>query len=291
MLLSMTGFGTGRANADGEELSVEIRAVNHKYCEVKARLPRELSSLELALTRAIKQRLTRGAIDVLVKRHTAASAGVPRVDTALAREYFRALQELAAELRVPQQMAVMDLASQPGVVRLEEREVSLDLATKAMLAAAGQALDSVTQMRRAEGEAIRADLSARLEAVESVAREIAALAPTAVEEYRRRISERVAELAKGVPIEPQRLAQEVAFFGERTDIAEEMTRLASHIEQFRALLASEEPAGRKLEFLVQEMHREINTAGSKSQSSEITSRVVSAKAELERIREQVQNVE
>jgi uncharacterized protein (TIGR00255 family) len=146
-------------------------------------------------------------------------------------------------------------------------------------------------MRLSEGEAIHADLDARLKLLEGWSREVAQLAPRAVQEYQQRLTDRIAELARGVAVDPQRLAQEVALFAERTDIAEEVTRLASHLEQFRALLASSEPAGRRMDFLVQEMHREVNTTGSKSQHAEISARVVSMKAEVERIREQVQNVE
>jgi uncharacterized protein (TIGR00255 family) len=146
-------------------------------------------------------------------------------------------------------------------------------------------------MRTTEGEAVRSDIAARLALIEATASELARLAPVAVQAYHARLSERAAELAKGVAVDPQRLAQEVALFAERTDVAEELTRLASHVSQFRALLDAAEPAGRKMDFLVQEMHREVNTTGSKSQHPEISSRIVTLKAELERIREQVQNVE
>jgi uncharacterized protein (TIGR00255 family) len=158
-------------------------------------------------------------------------------------------------------------------------------------AALEQALGALEQMRQVEGEAIRIDLETRLGLLERWSREVAALAPRSVEEYRQRLAERVTELARGISVDEQRLAQEVAIFAERSDIAEEMTRLASHLEQFRQLIAAGEPSGRRMDFLVQEMHREVNTTGSKSQHADISARVVSMKAEVERIREQVQNVE
>jgi uncharacterized protein (TIGR00255 family) len=292
MLRSMTGFGSGRARVEDEELSVELKSVNHKFCEVKARLPREMASLEPLLTKAIKERLARGAVDVLVKRQTpTASDALPQVDLALAREYRRVLGELARELGIQAELRLQDVAAQPGVIRLEERGVNLGHAQAALSEALEQALKGILEMRRTEGEALRADLEARIGLIEGIAREVAALAPRGVEEYRARLDERVKELSRGVPLDPQRLAQEVAYFAERTDVAEEMTRLASHLVQFRALIASPEPAGRKMDFLVQEMHREVNTTGSKSQQAEISNRIVSMKAELERIREQVQNVE
>jgi uncharacterized protein (TIGR00255 family) len=164
-------------------------------------------------------------------------------------------------------------------------------ASQTMDLALAQALEKLGQMRELEGRAIEADLGGRLRAIQELAAEVEALGPKVLSEYRQRLAERVAELARGVSVDPQRLAQEVAFLAERSDIAEEIARLFSHLEQFRRLSQSAEPVGRKMEFLVQEMNREVNTAGSKSQHSEISTRVVAMKAELERIREQVQNVE
>jgi uncharacterized protein (TIGR00255 family) len=292
MLKSMTGFGAGRARVGDEEFSVELRSLNHKFCEVKARLPRELSALEPVVSKLVKDRLARGAVELLVKRQTATASGtVPTVDVALAREYARAFRELAEALGVPTDISWAQIATQPGVMKLEEKGMDVEAATQAVQAALDQALAALEQMRRVEGEAIYADLDSRLKLIEGWSREVAALAPKVVEEYRQRLSERVADLARGVTVDPQRLAQEVAVFAERTDIAEEVTRLASHLEQFRVLMAGNEPAGRRMDFLVQEMHREVNTTGSKSQHADISARVVSMKAEVERIREQVQNVE
>lgn len=288
----MTGFGAGRARVGDEEFSVELRSLNHKFCEVKTRLPRELSALEPSMAKQIKDRLARGSVDLLVRRQTATASGtVPVVDVALAREYARAFRELAEALGSSVPISWEQVATQPGVMKLEEKGMAVEAATQAVQEALGQALKALEQMRQVEGEAIYADLDARLKLIEGWSREVAALAPKAVEDYRQRLSERVADLARGVAVDPQRLAQEVALFAERTDIAEEVTRLASHLEQFRALMASSEPAGRRMDFLVQEMHREVNTTGSKSQHAEISARVVSMKAEVERIREQVQNVE
>jgi len=292
MLKSMTGFGAGRARVGDEEVSVEVRSLNHKFCEVKARLPRELASLEPALTKQVKDRLARGSVELLVKRQASTASGtVPTVDLNLAREYLRTFRELARELGLPEEVSWAQIANQQGVVRLEEKGVDLESATPAVMTALDQALSALEKMRLVEGEAIRADLDARMKLLEGWSREVAQLAPRAVQEYQQRLTERVAELARGVAVDPQRLAQEVALFAERTDIAEEVTRLASHLEQFRVLMASSEPAGRRMDFLVQEMHREVNTTGSKSQHADISARVVSMKAEVERIREQVQNIE
>lgn len=287
----MTGFGAGRASAGEEEVAVELKTVNHKFCEVKVRLPRELASLEVALVKRVKERIARGAVDVTLKRGVSGvPATFPSVDLALALEYRRVLSELAASLDLPNQLRVQDIAFQPGVLRMEERGVDVERAQQAATTALDQALDALTQMRETEGRAMRADLETRLSLVESITAEVKRLCPEAVAEYRARLEERIAELVRGAA-DPARLAQEVAIFAERTDVEEEMTRLASHLAQFRELLVSPEPSGRKMDFLVQEMNREVNTTGSKSQHPGIASRIVALKAELERIREQVQNVE
>jgi uncharacterized protein (TIGR00255 family) len=292
MLKSMTGFGVGRATQGGEEISIELKSLNHKFCEVKVRLPRELSALEPVLAKRVKDRLARGAVEVTVKRQVPTGASTaPVVDTALAKEYRRAFAELAAATGVSDEVPLSVLINQPGVLRMEERSVNLDEAGRATDTALSQALEALTKMREVEGAAIRADLEARLAWVAEQAKDIAVLAPRAIEDYLARLKERVADLSRAGPVDPQRLAQEVALFADRTDVAEEMTRLTSHLAQFKALIEGAEPSGRRMDFLVQEMHREVNTTGSKSQSVDISQRVVALKAELERIREQVQNVE
>lgn len=292
MLKSMTGFGSGRARVGDEEVSAEARSLNHKFCEVKVRLPRELSALEPALVKQVKDRLARGSVEILVRRQAATVSGnVPTVDVGLAREYARAFREVAEALGQPAEIAWSQVSNQPGVIRLEEKGVDVESATQATQTALQQALAALETMRNTEGESIHADLDARMKLIEGWSQEVARLAPRAVSDYQQRLTDRVAELARGVAVDPQRLAQEVALFAERTDIAEEVTRLATHLEQFRLLMASPEPVGRRMDFLVQEMHREVNTTGSKSQHAEISARVVSMKAEVERIREQVQNVE
>jgi len=287
----MTGFGAGRASVGGEELDVEARSVNHKFCEVKARLPRELSSLEVEIVRAVKDRLARGGVEVSVRRGGAAASFAPRVDAALAESYARAFAEIQARLGLPGHVMLADVIAADGVVRLEEREVDQDSAREALRRALGPALDALVAMRGREGEALARDLAGRLDGVDAAVSRIAELVPRTVEHHRSRLTERVAELARGVPVDPARLAQEVALFADRTDVTEEVTRLRSHVAQARALLTVAEPAGRKLDFLVQEMHREANTIGSKSQSADIAGLVVTLKAEIERMREQVQNVE
>jgi uncharacterized protein (TIGR00255 family) len=291
MIRSMTGFGSGRGSSGGEDVDVEVRSVNHKFCEVKVRLPRELSAAEVELVKLVKERLARGGVEVTVRRGGAAASFAPRVDVVLAESYARAFAEIQARLSLPGPLTLAEILAADGVVRLEEREVNVEGAREAVRHALAAALDGLVAMRAREGEALARDLAQRLDAIQALAARVAELVPRSVEAHRARLAERVAELARGVPLEPARLAQEVALFADRTDVTEELTRLASHLAQARALLGLAEPAGRKLDFLVQEMHREANTIGSKSQSSEIAGHVVSLKVEIERIREQVQNVE
>ena len=288
----MTGFGGGRGEAGGEALTVELRAVNGKFCEVKPRLPRELSSLEPDLVKAIKARISRGMVDVFVRREATNAKGLaPRTDLALAAAYAKALRELKDELGLAGEPTVHDIAAMEGVLSLGETAADPAALAGALQKALQTALDALDQMRQREGEALARDLTSRLATIEKGAREVQRLAPLQVEAVRDRLNTRIAELTRGVPLDPARLAQEVALFADRTDVAEELTRLASHLAQARGLIASDTPAGRKLEFLVQEVNREINTIGSKSQHPGIASLVVDLKAELERVREQVQNVE
>ncbi len=291
MIRSMTGFGAGRGSSGGEEIAVELRSVNHKFCEVKVRLPRELAALEPVVVRLIKDRLARGGVDLSLRRTGAGGAMAPRVDVALAEAYARAYAEVQARLGLKDPIRLADIVAADGVIRLDERDADLEAARAATEAALGEALSALVTMRQREGAALAADLEARLATVEGLVARVEVLAPQAVEHHRARLAERIKELTQGLPLEPSRLAQEVALLADRSDVAEEITRLRSHVAQARQLLGGAEPAGRKLDFLVQEMHREVNTIGSKSQHAELSGLVVSLKAEVERMREQVQNVE
>jgi uncharacterized protein (TIGR00255 family) len=291
MIRSMTGFGAGHGASGGEELDVEVRSVNHKFCEVKVRAPRELGALELDATKAVKDRLARGGVEVSIRRPGTAGGLAPRVDVALAQSYARAFAEIAARTGLSGGPTLSDVIAADGVVRMEERAVDVEAAREALRAALAAALDALVAMRAREGEALERDLSGRLAHVEELVARVAELVPAALAAHEARMTERVQELARGVTVDPARLAQEIAILADRTDVTEEITRLRSHVGQVRALLGSGEPAGRKLDFLVQEMHREVNTIGSKSQSAEIAAAVVEMKAEVERMREQVQNVE
>lgn len=291
-IASMTGFGAGTARDQAEEVVVELRSVNGKFCEVKPRLPRELSGLEADLVREVKARLARGNVDVTVRRSVALGATtVPRVNAALVAEYARSLAEAAQSAGIPGEIGIRDLLSLDGVVTLEERPPDLESAGRALSQALSTALERLVEVRGREGAALEADLRARLGTLRQLAAQVATLAPATVEQYRERLRQRVRDLGEGVTLDPGRLEQEVVLFADRTDVAEELTRLSAHFDEFDRLLERTGPVGRQLDFLIQEINREVNTTGSKSQSTDVARHVVEMKAEIERLREQVQNVE
>lgn len=290
----MTGYGSSTATVGAESIAVEVKSVNHRFCEVKVRLPRELAADEIPLAKLVKSRVVRGAVDLTVRRG-AQDGGVttPIADVALAKALHAAYSEVARALDVrgdkATEVPLALILARPEIVRIGEVPLDGAAAHGAVVLAAERALSGLVVMRDIEGRALADDIRTRLDTVAVLAAELAALAPRAVADYRARLSERLTSVA--APVDAPRLAQEVVLFADRSDIAEELARLQSHLTQFRDLLKGEEASGRKMDFLVQEMNREVNTVGSKSQMAEISERVVGLKVELERIREQVQNVE
>ncbi|WP_338062181.1 YicC/YloC family endoribonuclease [Vulgatibacter incomptus] len=288
----MTGFGSGRAQVNAEEVSVEIRSVNGKFCEAKVRLPRELQSLEAEVVREVKARLARGTVDVSIRRGSGAGSNLAlRVDEGLAERAAETLRALRDRLSLGGDVTLPEIVAIPGVISMQEPAPDLTAAGDALTAALDEALERLIAMREVEGRALREDLERRLGVVAERVASISEEAPTALRQGYERLRLRVEELAGGLALDPARLAQEVALLAERSDIAEELTRLDSHLVQFRSLLESDEPSGRRMDFLIQELNREANTIASKSNWAGAAAHVVELKAEIERIREQIQNVE
>jgi uncharacterized protein (TIGR00255 family) len=290
MLRSMTGFGAATATADDEQLSVEIRSINQKFIDVKVRFPRELAALEADVAKAVKEVLHRGAVEVQIHRKSLRGAATVKVDLPLAREYARAFDELRASLGSAEALPARSIFEAEGVVRLEDKAAGLGAAKRALLQAVATALLQVSTMRESEGASLAADLHNRLQLLTELLRRLDVLIPAALVEHRQRLQIRIEEILTR-PLDPGRLEQEVALLVDRTDVSEELSRLRSHLEQFAALLSAEGPAGRRLDFLAQEIHREVTTLANKSQSAEISRVAIELKAEAERIREQVQNIE
>jgi uncharacterized protein (TIGR00255 family) len=292
MIKSMTGFGKGLASAGNVTLTVEIKAVNHRYGDVTVKAPRSLMAVEGEIRKRVGERLKRGRIDVFVNlEHGAAGGKIPVLDEALAENYLRLFSRMKDEYLLEGGVSLPLLVSQKDVVTLQELDPAAEQVHVALEEALDLAVDAVERMRMAEGEATGRDIVARLVLLDELLTGAEKRAPHIPLEWQGKLMERLAKLEKSFEIEPQRIAQEVALFADRCDICEELSRFKSHMEQFRGLLAAEEPVGRQLDFLVQELNREVNTMGSKSNDVELTRQVVAIKAELEKIREQVQNIE
>jgi uncharacterized protein (TIGR00255 family) len=293
-IYSMTGFGRGEAaSPDGRRFRIECRSVNHRFAEVVCRLPREYAEAEDGLRRLIASEVKRGRVEVLFSAEAgAAPDSAVRVDTALARAYHRGLKELAAALGAgdfaPEPTWV---ASLPGVLSAGQPAADLSSDWPVIAAAARDALSGLMAMRAAEGAALRSDLLAKLDELSAVAETIAAREPAARAEFRDRLRRRLDEWLQPGEVDPARLAQEVAILVERSAIDEELVRLHSHSAQLRAALAGGGEVGRRCDFIIQECNRELNTIGSKAQDAAIAAAVVEGKGLVEKLREQVQNLE
>ncbi len=287
---SMTGYGRRQLSRDGREITVEIKTVNHRFLDVASRLPRALSFAEDAVRKQLSASLRRGHADVAVTyTNLRTDARTVTVDEALALQYKAALDKLGAMLD-GQEASLSFIAAQPDVLRVTLCEEDQDAVLSLLADAMTQTLADVNAMREKEGMALRQDLSFHLDQVALLRDQIAQKAPGVPRAYQERLQARLSEL--GVKeLDEQRLAQEVALMADRCAIDEELSRLESHIAQMRQAMAEDGEVGRRLDFLTQELNREVNTIGSKASDAEITKLVVAAKSEIEKLREQVQNVE
>lgn len=290
MIVSMTGYGRGEAELEGISFLVETRSVNHRYRDIFFRIPRELLALEDKMRRAITPKITRGRLEVFVTIKEAGDRGKKvEVDFQLARGYYRALEEIKNSFGINGKITLNQISNFPDVLNVQEEEM---LAYWPVLEEAlDKALNNLITMRRQEGENLRRDLESHLGQIEILLKEIKMKAPLVVNFYRQKLLDRLAEILPEQEIDESRLLMECTLFAERSSINEEVVRLASHLEAFRKALNSGGTVGRKMDFLVQELYREINTIGSKSNDYEIARLVVEVKSELEKIREQVQNIE
>lgn len=292
MARSMTGFGSGEMATAAGRYAVEVRSVNHRFCEVLVRLPRDLGTIEDRVRSLVQTRILRGRVEVAIMREDhGRRPRTVKTDLDLARAYVSALNDLKSALSLSGTLGLSDLLALPDLVRIEEPKEDLEASWPAIAAGVGVALDRLIAMRETEGARLAADMLQRVERLKEHILAIEARAPQIVQEYHARLSRRVAELTGGAPVDPGRLAAEVALFADRSDITEEVTRFRSHLAQFQTTLASGGAVGRTLEFIVQELGRETNTIGSKAGDLEITRRVIAIKGELESLREQIQNIE
>lgn len=288
---SMTGYGRCTLAQDGREVTIELKSVNHRFLDLAFRMPRSFAFLENDMRAHISNKLARGHVDIFVTyKNSRDDARNVTLDSALLGEYLTTLRQGGIDHMLDDNLRLRDVLSMQDVLTVEEADEDQQALSALTLSALDTALDSLCAMRRREGEAMRGDVETRLDTLERTAHAIDERAPQWLEEYRQRLRARIEEICQ-MQLDEARLTQEVALVADKAAVDEETVRLRSHIAQMRDLLKQSEPAGRKLDFLVQEMNREVNTTGSKSSDLILTGMVVDAKAELEKIREQIQNIE
>ena len=288
---SMTGYGRCTRVIDGRQLTIEVKSVNHRFLDLGFRMPRSFAFLEEDARRIIGQRLNRGHVDLFATyRNLRTDARTVTVDSALLSAYMGALDSIGETSGMRDDRTLMSVSRLPDVLVVEEAEEDRETLKLLMAEALGGALDEMVAMREREGASMKADLILHVDEIERMTGEIEQRYPETVAEYQQRLKQRVEELLGG-DMDEQRLLQEVAVMADRSAIAEETVRLHSHIAQLRELFEQDEPVGRRIDFIVQELNREVNTISSKSQDIPITRLVVSCKAEIEKLREQLQNVE
>jgi uncharacterized protein (TIGR00255 family) len=289
---SMTGFGRGSATADEGTATVEIACVNRKQAEVVVQSAREFTELEPKIRKAVLNTISRGRIQVSIQFERPLGDAAPvRVDLRLVEALETAFESISAHTGRKVAPDVADFLRAPGLIRIEDGGVSAETAWGPIEKALEVAIEQVLVMRKNEGDDLARDLSTRLDLLEKTAAAIAALAPGRPERYREQLFKRLRDAGLELDLNDERVLRELSVFADRCDVSEEVTRLDSHFRKFREYMAGAEPAGRPLDFLCQEIHREFNTIGSKAADAGIAQHVVEAKTELEKIREQVQNVE
>ena len=288
MLRSMTGYGAAERESDQARIAVEIRTINNKFFKVTQRLPDGLGAAEVAIERLLRDTISRGTVTVGVTVEPRGPAARVPINTDVLAAYKRDLAQVTDSLSDDALLAL------PGVLGSEEVLLTgIENLQDQIEAAVAEALDNLNRMRDAEGEATARDMAAVLAEIEQRIAAVRQRAPAVVDDYRARLQQRIQAMLEGIEItlDDQSLIREVAFFAERSDVNEELTRLASHADQFRELLADSGPAGRKLEFLTQEMYREVNTIGSKANDPEVSREVVEIKVAVDRLREHTRNIE
>lgn len=293
MVRSMTGFGRGEFSDGIHTFNIEIKTVNHRYNDIVVKMPKHLSYLEESIKKYIKKDISRGRVEVYINIEYEKESPVDvSVDLSLAKSYKSALEALLEDLNIEHKIGLEDILTLDDIVKTERKEIDEDIVWDCLSKALDMALENVKAMRIEEGIALKKDIQCQLKNMDSIILEIEKRASFIVEEYRDKLKERIRELIdEEHALDEDRLNYEVVLFADKSDINEEVVRFKSHIKQFFESLESDEPIGRKLDFIIQEMNREINTIGSKASDLIVTNYVVDIKSELEKIREQVQNIE
>ena len=291
MIKSMTGFGKNNLVINDRNYQVEIRSVNHRYLDINIKMPRQLTYLEEIIKKAISTKIKRGKIDVSISFENNSTEGRNvKINTEIAKMYIEQLRKLAEEENILSDIQVTEITKLPDVLNINIDQDD-DTIKQELLESVSIATDNLIEMKQTEGNKIAEDLIRRINYIEEKILKISELSTGLIEEYVVKLEERIKEILKTDIIDKSRIAQEVVIYADKTSIEEEITRLKSHIIQFRNLLKEEEPVGKKIDFLIQEMNRETNTIGSKANNLDIVNGVIDIKTELENIREQIQNIE
>ncbi len=292
MANSMTGYGRAQRQFETMDITVEIKAVNHRYFELSVKAPRAYGFLEEKISAALKKRISRGKIEVYVSAvNLGESDTLIELNKEYADAYIKALDALSSEYGLENDLSTMKVAQNPEVFRVTKKQIDEELISEQVLSVLDTAVDSFISMRATEGKRLCEDVISRIETIRNLVSFIEEKSPETVRTYRERLEQKIKELIGDVQLDEQRILTETAIYADKVAVAEETVRLRSHLKQVEELLSKNEPIGRKLDFIVQEMNREANTTGSKSQDIEITGAVVDIKAEIEKIREQIQNLE
>ncbi|NLC03723.1 MAG: YicC family protein [Tissierellia bacterium] len=293
MIKSMTGYGRGESLQGSYRIKIEIKAVNHRYNDISVKMPRHINYLEESIKKLVKEKISRGKVDVYLNlEYIDESAVEVKVDIPLAKSFKTALEELIEALNLKDEIRLNNILNISEVMRTERKELDEDLIWNCVSEAVGIALDNMMIMREKEGAQLKADIITKLENINASLFYIVERAPYVVVEYQEKLKERITDLIhNSISLDEDKINSEVAFFADKSSIDEEIVRLHSHIKQFYTILEEKEPIGRKLDFLIQELNREINTIGSKANDVVISKYVVELKSELEKIREQIQNIE
>ena len=287
----MTGYGKSNMSKNSREYQVEIKSVNHRYLDVSVKMPRSLSYLEEEIKKAVSAKVTRGKVDVFITFNNNSLEGRDiKINTEIARMYIKELRDLAESEGIIADIPVTEISKLPDVLTIQNNQDDETIKSE-LLEVTNKAIENLVEMRKVEGEKIAQDLLVRIQDIEEKVKKISSLSTGLIEEYVVKLNTRIKELLQDQEIDEARLAQEVVIYADKCSIEEEVTRLNSHIYQFRELLQTNEAVGKKIDFMIQEMNRETNTIGSKANNLEITNEVINMKTQIENIREQVQNIE
>lgn len=292
MIKSMTGYGSAKGAVEGLQITVELKSVNNRYLDVSVRLPRSFLFAEDAVKSAVQRHISRGKVDVFVSVDSTDGGEMNvKVNEALLRGYLDALQHIAEEYRLPNDATALAVSRFPDVLTVEKKDLDSEAISAGILEIAEHALDDFDAMRVREGAKLRDDVLGRLSTIDALVSTVEMESPRTVAEYRARLESKMAEVLGTAGIDENRILQEAAIFADHIAVDEETVRLRSHMSQLKTMVDGSSPTGRKIDFLIQEFNREANTIGSKCQSSDVAHTVVDLKSEIEKIREQIQNIE